>query len=215
MSRKGSSGLSGGGLPIKGLVDTLSFDDFIHANIKNPDFKEWGKSKDTSHEDIEQLWREVRTQEELKNVHEVSIEEAISTVTDSVSGSVLSGWFKNADSSYKPRLMDEVLSNSGTLNAGLNIAYYNYKFAQSVEGKTPLTFEKWLKTPQTVYRGSTGKAQISSDIFTSYTPDLKIAKGFAGSSGSISTMKIRPIDTWGSFQTTGEQEFLIPVKVKV
>lgn len=213
MSRKGGSGL-GGGLLFKGLVDTPYFEDFIHANIKNPDFKKWGASKDVSHEDIEQLWREVRTQNELKNVHETSIEEAISTVTDSVSGSVLSGWFKNADSSYKPRLMDEVLSNPGTLNAGLNIAYHNYKFAQSVEGKTPLSFGKWLKTPQTVYRGSVGKSLISSDIFTSFTPDKKIAQGFAGKNGSISTIKIRPIDTWGSYQTTGEQEFLIPVKVK-
>ena len=100
MSRKGSSGLGSGGssLPFGGLVDTPYFDDFIHANINNAEFKAWGMSKEVSHEDIEQLWREVRTQAELKNVHEMPIEDAIAQVTDSVSSSSLSGWFKNADS---------------------------------------------------------------------------------------------------------------------
>lgn len=211
--RSGGSGLAGGGLPFKGLVDTLEFSDFIHANIKNPDFFKWGKDE-ASHEDIEQLWREVRTQEELKGVHEMPIEDAISAVRDAVPGSILDGWFRNADSSYKPRLIDHVLSNPGTLNAGLNIAYHNYKFDKSIKGEKVEPFDKWLKTPQTVYRGSPGKATVASDIFLSFTPDRKIAQGFAGAHGTISTTKIRPIDTWGSFQTTSEQEFLVPVKVK-
>lgn len=212
---KGASKLSGGSsafsdLPVKGLVDTPDFDDFIRANLKNPEFVQYGRSH--SMEDIEQLWRMVRTQEEQKDLHEMPIEDAISLVRDNVRNSTLDGWFRNADSSYKPSLMDQVLSSPGVLNAGMNIAFYNYQFAERDAGRTPLSFDAWLKTPQTVYRGSTGKQPVASDVFMSWSPDRKIAEGFAGKNGTVSTVTIRPIDTWGSFQTTSEQEFLVPVK---
>lgn len=196
---------------VSSLTDSLDFNQFIRQNLSNPEFMAFGR--ENGMEDVEQLWREVRTRAELEDVHETSIEDAISTVRDSVSNSTLDGWFRNADSSYKPKLVDSILSNPGTLNAGLNIAYHNYKFAQMENDQPAQSFNNWLKTPQTMYRGTTGKAQVASDIFTSYTPNRSVAAKFANyTGGSISSMKIRPIDTWGSYQTTSEQEFLIPVR---
>ena len=62
-------------------------------------------------------------------------------------------------------------------------------------------------TPITMYRGEYGQKQVASDIFSAYTPDRKIAEKFGD---KITEIKIRPIDTWGSYQTIAEQEFLVP-----
>jgi len=180
-------------------------------------------------EAIKDLWYEKRAQEELKNIHEMPIEDAIDQIRDSVSAQTISGWFRNADSEYKPKLMDQIMANPGTLNAGLNIAYENYKNDMQIKGQNPQSFEKWAVTPQTMYRGDRGQNTVGGDIFLSFTTDKKVAAGFTLSdSGSavanvkddfsnidksrITTVKVRPIDTWGSYQTTGEQEYLVPIK---
>ena len=197
------------------LVVTDDMDDFIRANINNPDFKAWGMRKDVHSVDIENLWRELKAKEQLKSVHQIPIEEAVASVRDNVSDSVLSGWFRNADSSYKPALINQVLSND-VLNAGLNIAYYNYRAYMALRNpnETPLTFNKWLVTPQIMYRGEAGKSAVDSDIFMSYSPDRQIAEQFANyTGGTLHNISVRPIDTWGSYQTTSEQEFLVPSRV--
>lgn len=196
------------------LKDNLDFDDWVHENIKNPEFKKWGASREVSMEDVKDLWRTNRAKAELKNVKELSIEDAIQQVRDAIPASVLSGWFRNADSSYKDRLVDSILTNPGTLNAGLNIAYYNYVKTLGLKDSslTPMSFKQWLVTPQTMYRGEIGKSVVEGDKFMAYTPDKKIADKFAGSKGTVHSIQVRPIDTWGGYQTTGEQEFLVPIK---
>lgn len=195
--RGGSSGILG----IRGLRDSLDFDDFIEQNLSNPSFMKFGR--DHSMDEVRGLWYEVRMEQELKDLHEVDIYDAVDQVRDSVSPSVLSGWFRSADSGYKPALIREVLTNSGTLNAGLNIAYENYKHTTD----NPMSFSTWLNTPQTLYRGTHGQRTVADDVFMSYTPDRSIAEGFGS---EIATVRVRPRDTLGSYQTTSEQEFLIP-----
>ena len=224
-SKAGGSGSGGGNPLLNSVTDNLDFKAWIKENLNNPEFKEFGKNNGM--EAVKELWREKRIQAELKNIHEVSIEDAVEQVRDNVSASTMSGWFRSANSEYKPKLVDSILANPGTLNAGLNIAYNNYKNDMGDQGKTPLSFNKWLTTPQEVYRGTRGQKTIVSDVFTSYTPDKKVAAGFTLSDSGgghnlvkpdfsnidkskISTVKIRPIDTLGSYQTTGELEILIP-----
>jgi hypothetical protein len=43
--------------------------------------------------------------------------------------------------------------------------------------------------------------------------DRRIAEGFAGKNGNIEEILIRPIDTWGAYQTTGEAEILVPKRM--
>ena len=201
---------------VDSLVVTDYFDDFIKANIKNPDFFQWGRDV-AEHEDIVDLWRELRTKHHLQDIHEIPIEDAVDIVNNSIREGTLSGWFRAADSSYKPSLVDQILIRPDVLNAGLNIAYYNYvcdceiKSIRNGETITPMSFNEWLYTPQVMYRGETGKSQVSDDIFMSYTPDPEVASKFGNYiGGTVHRIKIRPIDTWGSYQTTGEQEFLVP-----
>lgn len=192
------------------LIVTDYFDDFVRVNIKNPDFLAWGRDE-ASHEDIVNLWRELRTKHHLKDIHEIPIDDAVDIIRNSIRPSTLEGWFRGADSSYKPVLVDQILSRPDVLNAGLNIAYYNYKYYCKSQNIPLLPFNTWLYTPQTMYRGETGKSVVDSDVFVSYTPDPKIASEFANYiGGTMHKIKIRPIDTWGSYQTTGEQEYLVP-----
>ena len=214
------------------VTDNLDFRAWIKENLSNPEFKQFGKE---NHMDaVKDLWYEKRAQEELKNLHEMDIEDAIDQVRGSIPNQTLHNWFIEANSDVKPHLVDYIMSNPGTLNAGLNIAYQNYKNdleLKAIKGSTekPMSFDKWVNTPQTVYRGDRGQGAIKSDIFMSFTPDKRIAAGFtlsdSGMAASkvksdfsnidmskITTIKIKPKDTWGSYFTTGEQEFLVPIK---
>ena len=204
------------------LTDNKDFDQFIRDNIK---------TLRTSHKpmaEIKQDWYELRHDKEIKNLKEMDIEKSIDIVTDHIRSNALTGWFRRADSEYKPEIANSILNNSETLNAGMNIAYNNYRWQferyselygkwiphEGVDQSNKLSFKDWLTTPQTMYRGTHGQKVVDSDIFMSYTPDRKTAEKFLNetSGGKIETIQIRPIDTWGSYQTTGEQEFLVPAK---
>lgn len=202
------------------LNDGEDTQDFIRANLKNPAFMEYGKTHDF--EAIEQLQHTMRFKKALKHgMHEMKIEDAISQVRENIKASHISGWFREANSEYKPRIAEQLLSNPETLNAAYNIAYYNYKYSTD----KPLSFKEWLVTPQTMYRGTSGQQNIRSDIFSAWTPDKKVAEDFAygrgntatigghGGTPTVHSIKIRPIDTWGSLQTTSEQEFMVPVRM--
>ncbi len=184
------------------LKDNTDFRAFIKENMSNSAFKQYGR--DNSMDAVRELWYKKRTLAERKDLHEINIEDAIDKVRSVVPLSVVDGWFREANSGFKPKFMEYVLSNPGTLNAGMNMAYFNYK--NSV--KNPVSFKKWLNTRQTLYRGDRGQETVGGDVFLSYTPDKKVAQSFGS---NISKVVITPIQTWGSYQTTAEQEFLIPI----
>lgn len=186
------------------MVDNTDFNAFVQANMSNEQFKNYGKANGLSA--VKDLWYKLRHDEEAKNLHEVPIEQAIQTLRSNVQSGTLDGWFRDANSDYKPKLLEQIANSPGTMNAGLNIAYYNYKNAGG-----ELDFEKWLTTPVVLYRGTRGQKVVDSDIFTSYSADREVAEKFMGKTGNgkIHKIKIRPIDTYGSYQTTPEQEYLI------
>lgn len=203
------------------LKDSKNFNDFVRENRHNADLRK--VLEDGSMEDIKQEWYQLRHDTEIKNLKEQDIEKSINTVTENIRSSALTGWFRSANSDYKPEIADSILSKDGTLNAGLNIAYYNYRWQyerysefygrwvphEGVDQSTKLSFSEWLKTPQTMYRGTHGQNTVSSDVFLSYTPDKDMASRFGT---DIDTIQISPIETWGNYQTTGEKEFLVSAK---
>ena len=201
------------------LEDADDLQSFIKQNLHNPEFKQFGRDHGT--EAVRQLWYETKRQQEIQNLKEMPIEDAISKVRDSIDRGHSAGWFREANSEYKPKIAAEMFTNKGTLNAALNMAYYNYTYTTD----NPIPFKQWLTTPQVVYRGTSGQQLINADVFTSYTPDKRVAEGFAfgthGKSGSqhggtpkIDSITIRPIDTWGQLNTTGELEFLVPLTIE-
>lgn len=146
--------------------------------------------------------------EASENVHLVSDQEAVDTVRDNVPDSWMRGWFVDADSEYKPKLEDAILGNPEVLNAGWNIAYRD--FIETVGADSGKTFEDFLYTPMSMFRGTNGQSEIASDVWSSFSMDRKIAESFGK---AIEEIVIRPIDTWGAYQTTAEAEILVPARM--
>ena len=135
---RGSSRANGGrsnreNALVQSLSDNTNFDAFVKSNLKNKDFLNYGR--ENGMEEVKELWYQKRQGEELKDIHEMTTEEAIDAIGDSIPSSYISGWFRNADSEYKPKLVDSIMGNKGTLNAGLNIAYTNYKNDMEIKGE--------------------------------------------------------------------------------
>ena len=188
------------------VKDNVDYNKWVKSNLSNNNFMKYGRNNGIYF--VRNLWYEKRRQEELKDVHEISIEDAIKTVRNAIPNNHSRLWFVEANSNIKPTIVNEILSNKGTLNAGLNIAYYNYK--NSNNNKNILSFNDWLNTPQTMYRGKNEKQKyIEDDVFISFTPNKKIAIKF---NKNLKEITIKPIDTYGSYQTTTEEEFLVPIK---
>lgn len=205
----GGRGSKSGFKSLGTLTDSTDFNSFVRANMSNPEFKQFGREQGMAA--VKELWRETRREAELSSLHEISYDSAVEQIADAVPNNILSGWFRNADSDYKPQLIDTVLSKPGTLNAGLNLAYHQY--AEKTDN--PQSFQTWLRTPQTMYRGEHGQSAVVSDVFKSYSPDKATAQKFAtGADKSVTQIKIRPIDTYGNYSTYGEMEMLVPVKKK-
>ena len=142
-------------------------------------------------------------------IRETSTEDAIRAITsdDGIPDNVRRGWFVEANSEYKPKIESVILNNPEVRNAGLNVAYRNFLNEKGAT-EANASFDDFLKTPIQLYRGTHGQTTVAGDnSFTSFTPNRKIAEGFGG---NVETISIRPIDTYGSFQTTGEQEILVP-----
>ena len=195
---------------VDSLIVTDYYDDFIRENIKNPDFLAWGKEH-ARYGEVEELWRELRTKHHLQDIHEIPIEDAVSIVRDGIRACTHEGWFRGGDRNRKTVLVDQILSRPDVLNAGLNIAYDNYKWDCKGKQVSPMSFNEWLYTPQIMYRGEVGKVVEPFDVFYSYSPDPRVASKFGNYlDGTVHRIKIRPIDTLGSYQTNGEMEFLVP-----
>lgn len=193
----------GGSSGIRGLKMSTDFNEFVRENMSNPKFKEFGRKNGM--EAVREVWRDERIKQEKANAHEMSRDEAIETLRENIPDQTMAGWFREADSSAKPKLVETVMSEEGTLNAAWNLAYQNYL---SDKPENPMGFKKWLNTPQTMYRGEYGQDYVKSDIFTSFTSDRSVAEGFAkGSNATIKSVRIKPIDTLGNYNTMAEKEF--------
>ena len=183
--------------------------------IDNEDFKAFQKAnfdemkalhKQGGMDAVREAYYNTRQATERKAAKELTQEEAVNVARESIPQNISDGWFREANSEYKPKLVQSIMQNPGTMNAGWNIAYQNYVNSLP-SGQEPVSFNKWLNTPQTFYRGTRGQQTVKSDVFSAYTPSRKIAESFGS---NITTIKIKQIDTWGSYQTTGEQEILVP-----
>lgn len=182
---------------------TDSINDFVSSNVdKLMGIYETGKMPA-----VEEEFYKYRLADTSHGLHEQTADEAGEAIAAHVSQSVKDGWMREENSAYKPKLIQSILSSSESRNAALNLMYENFKYYNP---DTSTSFEEFLDTPVTMYRGGHGQKHIGSDIFSAYSFDKKIAEKFAGSNGKIYTAKIRPIDTYGSLSTNGESEIFVP-----
>ena len=159
---------------------------------------------------IEAKWYYTNLSESAKGTHEITMKEANDIVGDNTKASWSQMWFREADSTIKPKIENAIITNPEFRNAALNVAYENYKQFKRAEGKenTVQNFDEWLTTPITIYRGEQkGQKHIEEDVFLSYSYDRKVAASF----GDVVTERtIRPIDTLGGMKLNGEYEVMVP-----
>lgn len=180
-------------------------DDFTHKNLKKLKKIYDEQGMDAVHDE----WYKFRMADSTKDIHQISKDEADEIMYDNVRQSIYDGWFRAADSSYKPQLTDAIVKNPEMRNAALNLAYENYRN----NTENPLPFEEFLVTPIKMYRGEKGQKHVEDDIFDAYTFDPKMARHFAGGNGTVTEAEVRPIDTYGSMRAVGEAEIWVPRKL--
>ena len=131
---------------------------------------------------------------------DIGRQKSIDTINSNIKDSIMNGWFRKEDKGFKPKLVENIMMDSNNLNAGWNIMHENFKNRFDSD----ISFKDFMNKELTLYRG--GKKTLD-EAFTSYSMDRKIAEKFGK---DINTISIKPIDTLGSYQTTGETEVLIP-----
>lgn len=162
-----------------------------------------------TYDDLWNMWAKVKIEDFTeKDIKEIDIDDAFDVVRKNIRLSALEGWFVNADSNYKPEIVTKILENKELRNAGLNIAYYNYKN----RFESDISFSDFIKTPISLYRGEHGQTHVTQDWFDAYTPAKDIAEGF----GEIVTeIKIKPIETLGVYFDNAESEYLVLTKTSM
>ena len=176
--------------------------------VRDKDFIEACKSAGiNTFEKLWQKWAKIKLQDFTeKDIKELSKEETEKTVKKYLDDLNPDMWFVNADSSYKPGIVNRILENKELRNAGLNLAYQNYKYSDD-----KVNFKEFLNTDRILYRGHRGQKKIDSDWFDSYTPHRHFAEIHGD---QIDEIKVRPRDTLGSYTTNPENEILVLTKIK-
>lgn len=204
-----SGGGSGDSSQLAKKADEQDWDDF-KKNVSNKELMAEMKAMGIkSPQALREYWVEKKMNSFTKaDAKELSKEDAIDIVRENIGANVLDGWFVNADSGYKEKLETAILNNKDVRNAGLNIAYHNFKDSTGSD----IGFNDFVNKGLTMFRGEHGQKTVKEDVFKSYTTDKKTAESFGG---NLHEIKIKPLETLGSYQTTGENEYLVPTsKIK-
>ena len=162
--------------------------------------------KEEGIEGVQKEYYSSRTLSATKDLHHISDREADEVLSEHMSQNVFHGWFRDANSEYKPRVISAVTATPEARNAALSIMYDNYR--ELTGGK--MGYDEFLKTPIPMFRGGHGQGHTKDDIFSSFSFDRGVAEKFAGANGTVYEAKIRPIDTWGSITTNKESEIMVP-----
>lgn len=192
-----------------------SFGSFMRNNAEKMQdiYDEFGR------EGIEDEWFRLRLNDctgDFKRITDDEIDEAFDK---GINKNTAMAWLVEYNSHVKPGLVMQLTSSKEVHNAALNVMYENYLDQCKSDGTKPLSFEKFLVTPIKMYRGGSGREYRSGAAFSSYTFSKDVAERFksdpTGHSGKdddgvIYEAEIRPIDTYGSLNTSGESEIFVP-----
>lgn len=156
------------------------------------------------------MWKQIHYDNSSKGLHKISNEEAIQVIQDNIQASHITGWFREFNSDYKPKIEQAIMTSPELRNASLNISHRVY---QESSGKR-VDFEEFLDMEVEVYRGGNFKF-VKNDVFVSYSFDKGIADKFkTRDKQEVLSRKIKIRDTLGSLQTDGEAEVMVPRMVE-
>lgn len=148
------------------------------------------------------FWRQTQYEKPV-NYTPISLEKASEILYDKISQNIYDGWYRNADSEYKPKIEASILGDDEIRNASLNNMWHAY---ENFIGKS-IDFFEFLNTEIPVYRGKNSENFTEDDTFISFSFDENIAKKFGDT--VIQTL-IKPIETLGNLSRSGEYEVMVP-----
>ena len=152
--------------------------------------------------EFEKLWKEAREQFYTFTPKELTKDEAVDILREKMPENILEGWFRKGDSTYKSKIEELALSDDDIRNAALNIMWDNYK---NSTGKS-IGFDEFLHSDIPMYRGKNSEKYTAGDETLAFTFDRKVAEKFGK---YVLETLIKPIETLGAYQTTGESEALV------
>lgn len=201
-------GKPGGGSYLSSQAKNLTWNEY-KSQMRDEKFRKTAVDAGLkSYDDLWQVWAKAKNDDfTISNTKELSKEQTVETIRKNLDDLNPDMWFVNADSNYKPRIVNRILERKELRNAGLNLAYQNYKDVND----DALSFNDFLNTEMKMYRGHRGQKTIESDWFDSYTPKREFAELFGN---KIKTISIKPKDTLGSYTTNAESEYLVLTKLK-
>lgn len=195
---------SSGGTALAKLARSQSWEDF-RAGMRDRETVELMKANGIrSPKQMREYWIAERERAFSKYpVREMSLDEAKDAVEKYIPRNVRIGWFRDAESEYKPHIETAIYEHPELRNAGLAIAYHNFRLMEHSD----ISFDQYLRRGITLYRGERGQPTIGQDVFKSFSTDPSVARGFGR---SVTKIRIRPIDTLGSYIDSGEAEYFVP-----
>ena len=175
----------------------------VHFGSMVSDYMDEALGQSFSREAYEKLWKEARVEFGPKfEPVEITKEDAIAIIREKVPDNILDGWFRDGDSSYKAKLEQLAMSDDDIRNAALNIMWSNFK---EFSGKD-IGFAEFLQSEISMYRGKNHENYVDGDETIAFTFDKKVAEGFGK---YVLETLVKPIETLGAYQTTGESESLV------
>lgn len=189
--------------PKRSVADANTYAEFVEANKTDADVIKRIKAG----ENPKDIWQNARIEKGREGIRLTSLNDAKKALYDYIPENEVQGWFNDANSGYKPRIVERIAENPDALNASMNVAYRNYL---DTDPKNVMSFDEWLDTPQTYYRGTRGQKKTDDDVFSGFTPNREVAEKFAGKNGKVDEITISPRQTYGSIMTNGESEILVP-----
>lgn len=148
------------------------------------------------------FWRDANYNREDFQPVAMAMDDVANIIRTKVPDSILDGWFRNADSTYKSKLENLALTDTDIRNAALNVMWENYK---QYSGKD-IGYDEFLHSDIPVYRGKNSEKYVDGDELLSFTFDRSMAEKFGN---HVFEAMIKPIDTIGAYQTTAESEILV------
>ncbi|MBQ9160864.1 MAG: hypothetical protein IJ122_06035 [Methanobrevibacter sp.] len=201
-------GKPGGGSYLSSQAKNLTWNEY-KSQMRDEKFRKTAVDAGLkSYDDLWQFWAETKNKDfSNADIYKLDEKTTKNIIENTIPKNAWLGWFRNANSDYKPIIVNKILENKELRNAGLNLAYQNYKNLND----NPLSFNDFLNTEMKMYRGHRGQKTVESDWFDSYTPKREFAEQFGN---EIKTISIKPKDTLGSYTTNAESEYLILTKLK-
>ena len=158
-------------------------------------------------ESSEAIFKNARYKESAKGYKILSRQEAVDTVRAKFRRADADAWFRGADTGYKPRIEYSIITQPTLRNAGMNIAHQMYQEYNRIT----IPFNQFLDSEITVYRGG-NVYRSKENVFESFTYDKEIAQKF-GKKSRVVSQKVKVRDTLGMYQTDGEYEIFVPIKL--